>query len=76
MQALFLASLCGCEGSFEAAFFLNLTGDETEAVLEAFFLACAFFEFTAIEVAALLPRFFFAEDFGASGDMDLSRAGS
>lgn len=77
MHALFLASLGGGDGTLDVAFFFDFTGDETGAASEVLpFFADVFNEPATGAAMPLLLRFFFAEDLGASDEVDMSRSGS
>ena len=77
MQALFLASPGGSEGSLAVAFFRDLTGKEAAVVLAFLSFFAEVFVFTSGEVTVpLFLRFFLTEDLGASGEVDMSRSGS
>lgn len=75
MQALFFASRFDGVSSFGTAFFREIVGDAARAAF-LFFFAVDFVVSLVIEVLSWLLRFFFAGDWGASGEVDMSRPGS
>ena len=72
MHALFFANRGGGDGAPTAAFFMDLTDDEAVAAL----LISLFFADDLVPTVLSFLRFFFAEDLGASGEVDMSRSGA